>query len=87
MELKKNKKNMKRIAERIEIKDEIKTDFIPDELGNPTEETYEYKEVLIFDKDDVLLEAFRVGTDVETDEQFFNSTGVRLGLSTWISED
>jgi hypothetical protein len=33
---------MKRIAEKILIENEIKTDFILDEQGNPTEETYEY---------------------------------------------
>lgn len=73
-----------RIATSIEILDEIKTDFIGDELGNPTEETYEYKEVLIKDADGDILETFRMGVDVETDEDFFNQTGVKLGVSTWV---
>jgi len=73
-----------RVAHSIEILEEIKTDFIMDEQGNPTEETYEYKEVLVKDINGDILEAMRVGTDVETDEQFFGSTGVKLGVSAWI---
>ena len=72
-----------RIAHSIEIIDEIKTDFITDEQGNPTQETYEYKEVLVKDELGDTLEPMRVGIDVETDEQFFRSTGVKLGVSTW----
>ena len=78
---------MKRIAHSIEILDQIKTDFIMDENGNPTEETYEYKEVHVKDELGDILESFRVGIDIETDEQFFNTTGVRLGISTWITEN
>jgi len=73
-----------RVANNIEIKNEIKTDFITDEEGNPTEETYEYKEVLVKDENGDILEAMRVGTDIETDEQFFGATGVKLGVSAWM---
>lgn len=74
---------MRKIAESIEILNEIKTDFVLDQNGNPTEEIYEYKEVLVKDAEGDVLEAFRVGVDIETDEQFFNSTGVKLGISSW----
>jgi hypothetical protein len=73
-----------RVAHSIEILEEIKTDFIRDEEGNPTEETYEYKEVLVKDINGDILEAMKVGTDVETDEQFFGATGVKLGVSAWM---
>jgi hypothetical protein len=76
---------MKRIANSIEILPEIKTDFQLDMNENPTEETYEYKEVLVKDDLGDVLETFRVGVDIETGEQFFNTTGVRLGISAWIS--
>jgi hypothetical protein len=73
-----------RVAHSIEILEEIKTDFITDEQENPTEETYEYKEVLVKDINGDILEAMRVGTDIETDEQFFGATGVKLGVSAWM---
>ncbi len=76
---------MKKVAESIEILEEIKTGVITDDEGN--EETYEYKEVLVKDKEGDVLETFRVGTNVETDQDFFSSTGVKLGVSTWITND
>ena len=75
---------MRRVAHNIEIIDEIKSDTVVEEGYSYT---YEYKEVHIKDEKGDVLETFRVGIDIETDEQFFNSTGVRLGLSAWITED
>lgn len=73
----------RRVAEKIQIKNEIKNDFVR-EGDLLTEKTYSYKEVLVFDKDDNLLELFRVNINVESEEDFFKETGVMLGLSTWI---
>jgi hypothetical protein len=73
-----------RTAQSIEILDEIKTDFVNDQNGNPTEETYEYKEVLIKDINGDVLEKFRVSIEVDTNEKFFNQTGVKLGVSSWV---
>lgn len=72
-----------RVANSIEILDETKLDFVQDKKGNPTEETYEYKEVLVKDINGDTLEIFRVGSDVETPEQFFSQTGVKIGVSAW----
>jgi hypothetical protein len=63
-----------RIAKSIEIKNEIKTD----------EEGLEYKEVLIKDENGDVLEVFRGSVSLETEEDFFNQTGVKLGVSAWM---
>ena len=63
-----------RVANSIEILEETKLDFVQDQNGNPTEETYEYKEVLIKDINGDILEVFRVGSVVETPEQFFSQS-------------
>jgi hypothetical protein len=73
-----------RVANSVEILDEIKTDFIQDENGDQTEETYEYKEVLVKDINGDILETFRVGTEIVTHEQFFSQTGVKIGVSSWV---
>lgn len=73
-----------RVANSVEILDEIKTDFIQDENGNQTEETYEYKEVLVKDINGDILETFRVETEIVTSEQFFSQTGVKIGVSSWV---
>jgi hypothetical protein len=73
-----------RVADSIEILDEIKIDFIIDQYGNPTEETYEYKEVVVKDVNGVILEIFRVSIEVDTNEKFFDQTGVKIGISSWV---
>jgi hypothetical protein len=72
-----------KVANSIEILEETKIDFVQDQNGNPTEETYEYKEVLVKDINGDILEIFRVGTNLETEDQFFSQTGVKIGISSW----
>jgi hypothetical protein len=76
---------MKRIAEKILIENEIKTDFILDEEGNPTEETYEYKEYKVLDSDDFVLEVGRWTEESITVEEILKNTGIKFGVSAWIS--
>jgi len=76
---------MKRIAEKILIENEIKTDFILDEQGNPTEETYEYKEYKVLDSDDYILEVGRWTEESITVEEILKNTGIKFGVSAWIS--
>jgi len=75
---------IKRIANNIEILGDIKIDFFLDENDNRIE--YQYKEVLV-KCDEYILETFRVSTDITTTEQFSNTTGIRLGISTWICQE
>jgi hypothetical protein len=65
---------MKRIAHSIEMLNEIKL----------TEDNQEYKEVLVKDELGDILEVFMVDPLLKTQEEFFETTGVRLGLSAWI---
>jgi hypothetical protein len=76
---------MRRIAEDILIFDEIKTDFILDENGKPTDVLYEYKEYHVVDADGNVLEINRYTEDTITVEEICNRTGIKFGLSAWIS--
>lgn len=75
---------MKRIAQNILIENEIKTDFILDQEGNPTEETYNYKEYKVVDEEGYVLEVGRYTEDSITVEEICERTGIRFGISTWI---
>jgi hypothetical protein len=78
---------MKRIAENILIENEIKTDFIIDTSGNKTDETYNYKEYKVLDKDDNVLEVGRYTQESITVEEILKQTGIRFGVSVWVIED
>jgi hypothetical protein len=77
---------MQKIAEKIEIENVIKTGFVTDSEGNPTEETYEYKEYKVYDKDDYLLNVGEWFGEETTVEEICNSTGIKFGVSAWIFE-
>ena len=72
-----------RIAQSIEILNEIKTDFYKDNYGNPTEDAYDYKEVLVKDINGDILEIFRVSPTLQTENEFFENTGLALGVSAY----
>jgi hypothetical protein len=76
---------MKRIAENILIENEVKTDFVLDNQGNPTEETYNYKEYKVVDKDNNVLEVGRWTDETITVEEILQRTGIKFGVSTWIT--
>jgi hypothetical protein len=78
---------MRRIAEKILIENEIKTDFIFDEEYNQTEETYNYKEYKVLDKDDNVLEIGRYTQETITVDEILKQTGIRFGVSVWVIED
>jgi hypothetical protein len=75
---------MIKTAHDIEIKTEIKTDFIPDMFGNPTEETYEYKEYHVLDEEGTVLEIGRYTSETITKEEILQRTGIVFGVSKWI---
>jgi hypothetical protein len=74
---------MKRIAESIIIENEIKTDFVLDMFGK-TEETYDYKEYKVLDKDDNVLEVGRYTEDTITVDEILDITGIKFGVSYWL---
>jgi hypothetical protein len=76
---------MKRIAQNILIENEVKTDFILDSRGEPTEQTYEYKEYKIVDGEGNVLEIGRYTQESITVEEILERTGIKFGLSTWIT--
>jgi hypothetical protein len=75
---------MKKIANNIIIKTEVKTDFVLDRFGKPTEETYEYREYDVVDEEGTTLETGRYFTEHTTVEEICNNTGIKFGLSAWI---
>jgi hypothetical protein len=75
---------MKRIAHNIIIKTEVKTDFITDDNGNPTEETYEYKEYDIVDEEGFILETGRYMDEEITVQEILNRTGIAFGISAYV---
>jgi hypothetical protein len=72
-----------KIAHNIIIKTEVKTDFVLDELGNPTQETYEYKEYDIVDDEGYVLEIGRYTDEEITVQDILNRTGIVFGVSKW----
>jgi hypothetical protein len=76
----------KRIAENILVENEVKTDFILDNQGNPTDETYNYKEYKVLDDEDYVLEVGRYTEDTITVEQICERTGIAFGVSAWFFE-
>jgi hypothetical protein len=78
---------MRKVAEKIVVREEIKTDFIYDMEGRQTDMTYDYKEYDILDKDDNLIETNR-STDLDANsEEIRKSLGIKFGVSTWITND
>jgi predicted secreted protein len=75
---------MNRIAENIIIKTELKTDFVLDYNGNPTQETYNYKEYDVVDGEGFVLETGSYTEEEITVEEILNKTGIAFGISTWI---
>lgn len=73
-----------RIAQSINIKNEIKTAFITDINGNPTEETYEYKEYEVLDSEGNVLEVGKYTQESITVEEILQQTGIVFGVSAWI---
>jgi len=71
---------MKRILDRIEIKDEVKN-FSGTIEGELIE--YDYIEVELYDKDNVLLETWKWQGDVPSVSEFCERTGCKIGLSAW----
>ena len=78
---------MKRIAENILIENEVKTGFVLDNEGNETEETYTYKEYKVVDKDGNVLEVGQYTEETITVEEILQRTGIRFGISAWITQD
>lgn len=78
---------MRKTAENIIIKTELKTDFVLDYNGNPTEETYNYKEYDVVDAEGNVLETGRYTEEEITVEEILNKTGIAFGVSVWITED
>jgi hypothetical protein len=76
---------MKRIAKNIIIENEIKTDFVLDNEGNPTEETYDFKEYKVVDKSGNVLEVGRYSEETITVEEILSRTGIKFGVSAWVS--
>jgi hypothetical protein len=74
---------MNRIANKIQILTGIKTDYVLDENGSPTEETYQYKEFQVLDAEDYLLEEGRCEVDA-TEAEILEFTGIVFGVSTWV---
>jgi hypothetical protein len=77
---------MKRLAHSINIKPEVKIDFVLDQNGNPTEETFEYREFEVLDEDGVILEIGKYFSQTITLEEILISTGIKFGVSTWFIE-
>ena len=78
---------MKRIAENILIENEVKTGFVLDNEGNETEETYNYKEYKVVDVDGNVLEVGQYTEETITVEEILQRTGIRFGISAWITQD
>jgi hypothetical protein len=76
---------MVRIAESINIKTEVKTDYVINDYGYPTEETYEYREYDVLDVDNNTLETGRYTEETITLEEILERTGIQFGLSKWIT--
>jgi hypothetical protein len=76
---------MKRIAHNIVIENEVKVDFVLDNNGQPTEETYNYKEYKVVDEDNNVLEIGRWTDETITVEQILQRTGIKFGVSAWIT--
>jgi len=78
---------MRKVAEKIVVREEIKSDVMLDIEGNPTDISYEYKEYDILDKDDNLIETSWT-TDLNANsEDIRKSLGIKFGISTWITND
>ena len=73
-----------RIAESINIKTEVKVGFVLDENRNETEETFNYKEYEVLDKDGDVLEVGRYTDETITVEEICNRTGIKFGVSAWV---
>jgi hypothetical protein len=71
-------------AHNIIIENEIKTDFILDEKGQATENTYEYKEYKVVNELGDVLEIGRYTEETITVEEILQRTGIVFGLSRWI---
>ena len=78
---------MKRIAENILIENEVKTGFVLDNEGKETEETYTYKEYKVVDGDGNVLEVGQWTEETITVEEILQRTGIRFGISAWITQD
>ncbi len=72
-----------RIAESINIKTEVKVGFVLDNNGNETEETYNYKEYEVLDKDGNVLEVGQYTDETITVEEICSRTGIKFGVSAW----
>ena len=78
---------MRKVAEKIVVRKEIKSDFMLDMEGNPSETSYQYKEYDILDKDDNVIETNRT-TDLNANsEDIRKSLGIKFGVSIWITND
>lgn len=78
---------MRKVAEKIVVREEIKSDFMLDMEGNPIETSYQYKEYDILDKDDNVIETNRT-TDLNANsEDIRKSLGIKFGVSIWITND
>lgn len=78
---------MRKVAEKIVVREEIKSDFMLDMEGNPIETSYQYKEYDILDKDDNVIET-NITTDLNANsEDIRKSLGIKFGVSIWITND
>jgi hypothetical protein len=74
---------MEKIATNIIIKTEIKTDFVLNQFGQPTEETYEYKEYDVVDDEGYVLETGKYTDEEITVQDILDRTGIAFGISKW----
>jgi hypothetical protein len=75
---------MKIVAHDIIVENELKTDFILDDYGNPTENTYQFKEYKIIDIEGNVLEVCRYTQDTITKDEICETTGLKLGFTYYI---
>jgi hypothetical protein len=73
---------MIRILDRIEITNEIKVDSYQNEESDFI--NYNYVDVNLYDKDNVLLETWKfVNDEIPTEVEFCERTGCKIGVSAW----
>jgi hypothetical protein len=72
---------MKKVLDRIEIKQDLKFD-------NYEDNEYSYIEVHLLDDNNNLLEIWKWRTegDIPDQEEFCEKTGCKIGVSTWITQ-
>lgn len=78
---------MKRIAEKIIVRDEVKSDFMLDQDGQVTDISYDYIEYDILDKGNNVLHTGTTSRLDSTAEEIRKNLGIKFGFSAWITND